>query len=57
MDVSFAAFARFQIEFQIGIATGRGASVLESLGGKRRASEIGMEDHACGIDDGPKGKT
>jgi hypothetical protein len=49
MNVALPALASFNIEFEIGISTGRGADVIERCGGERRASEIRVEDHAGGI--------
>src|SRR5271157_103885 len=51
MDVALPAFPGREIEFEIGIGAGRGSDAIERRGGQRRASEIGVQDHARGVDE------
>ncbi len=50
VDVALPALAGRQIEFEIGIGARRGADVIERSGSQRRASQIGVQDHAGGVD-------
>src|SRR5260370_14505383 len=51
MDVALPAFARYKIEFEIGICARRCAHVIERSGSQRRAPEIRVKDHAGGVDE------
>ena len=54
MAVAAAAFARGQVEFQVGVAGagfGRGG---DGAGGQQRAAEVGVHDHARGVYDPPE---
>src|SRR5690348_9664813 len=51
MDIAFAALSRVEVKFQIGIARRDADEVLEGIAREGRASQIGMEDYAGGVDD------
>ena len=54
MDVALPALAGCEVEFEIGIGARRGADVIERTRSQRRASEIGVQDHAGGVDERPQ---
>ena len=49
MYVALPAHAGGQIEFEIGIYIRRGANVIERSGSQRRSPQIGVQDHAGGV--------
>ena len=51
MNVALPAFARCQIEFEIGIRARRGADVIERSDSQRGAPEISVQDYAGGVDE------
>src|SRR5579863_5116616 len=55
VDVASTARARLQIVFQVGVMGCGSTNVVGGFGGKRRAAEIGVQDHSGGVDDGPQG--
>jgi hypothetical protein len=54
MDVALPALAGGEVEFEISIGARRGAEVIERTRSQRRASEIGVQDHAGGVDERPQ---
>ena len=52
VNVAAAAGSGLEIEFEIGVAAGGGLNALERSGRKGGAAQVGVEDDACGIDDG-----
>lgn len=51
VGVAFAASARGEIEFEVGVALGGRGDGLSCGGGERGTAEIGVEDDAGGVDD------
>ena len=54
VDVALAAGSGSEIEFEIGVGSGNVANVVDGRSGQRSAAEIGVQDHAGGVDDGTK---
>src|SRR5919109_40334 len=50
MNVTLTAFPRSKIEFEVGIGTGGLEDMLERRQCEWRASQVGVQDHARGID-------
>jgi len=44
------AHARVEVELEIGVALGHARERLPGAGGQRRAAEVGVHDHASGVD-------
>src|SRR5438309_10333685 len=51
MNIALSAFPRLEIEFEIRITARRRANMIEGLASQRRASEIGVQNYAGGIND------
>ena len=54
MNIALAALAGLQIELEVGISLRNIGHVLQCGAAERRASEVGVQDDACSIDDGPQ---
>ena len=52
MHVTLATVSGLDIEFQVRISGSGVSNMLQRGGCEGRASEVGMKDHAGGIDDG-----
>jgi hypothetical protein len=52
VNVAFAARARFEVVFEIGILRGGATEFFHGRFGERSAAEIGVEDDAGGVDHG-----
>ena len=54
VDVALTASSGSEIEFEVGVGSGSITNVIDGRSGQRSAAEIGVKDHAGGIDDGTK---
>src|SRR5919108_5427924 len=50
MNVTLTAFPRSKVEFEVGVRTGDLADMLERGQCEWRTSQVGVQDHARGID-------
>src|SRR5271170_1483035 len=56
MDVAFATGSGGQVVFEIGVIRSGLPQLLDGRGSERCATEVGVEDHAGGVDGGTKGR-